>query len=93
MAQRLPHGPGSTGLTEAVGHITIGQRLPRCNGARQLKHTAVERRHAVPVQRNVRQITRLGGLAAQQGHDAFNGALNIEGWYAFGYLRKPGPHA
>src|SRR5580704_17207362 len=65
-----------TAIAEPRGNFTVGDRLPRSNGASNVVDTAIEVRHAVEVERHGAQVFR---LTIQQSNDVGDNALRV-GW-------------
>src|SRR5439155_5301892 len=74
--ERLAHGAGQAARAEPRRDVAVRERRTRRNGTRHLVDAAVERRHAIHVEHDGREIAR---LAAEERRDAVDRALHI-GW-------------
>ena len=83
--ERLPHGARRAARAEPRRDVAVRERRARRNGARDLVDAAVERRHAIHVERDRGEIAR---LAAQERDDAVERALHIGRRRRFARVRK-----
>jgi hypothetical protein len=73
-AERLAHRARGARRAEPRSDLAVGERRARRDRARDLVDAAVEGRHALHVERDVRELAR---LAAQQRDDAALRALHV----------------
>ena len=88
--ERLAHGAGQAPRAEVRRDVAVRERRARRNGPRHLVDAAVERQHALHVERDCREIAR---LTAEERRDAVDRALHV-GWRrGFAGTRKSLEHA
>ena len=83
--QRLRHRMRGAGSLELRGDLAIGQRFAARDGPREVVDPGVERPDAGHIEPDLGEI---GRLAAQQRHDAVDGALDFRGRAEFAGLGK-----